>query len=117
MKKDLIFSFLASMLLFSFGGISMGSIHTNEPIYAGEEGQIFVNVENPSYSGYDDIVVRVFDMDTGDYALTSSMDISREGTEGRQISMDFMDRGDHLLKVVASNGDVRSSKYIYFDVY
>ena len=120
MKKDIISCFLIATVLFAMGGVNiLGRINVLEPVQAGDELELFVNVNNPTEKDMDDMSVKAIFFDLGEYLVGSEFDLDDGETVGLRLLFDIPSnapKGDHLVKIVASNDDVYDSKFIYVRV-
>ncbi|MCK5282899.1 MAG: hypothetical protein KAK00_05815 [Nanoarchaeota archaeon] len=117
MKKDIIACFLFGIMFFAMGGINiLGRVNLLEPVATGDELEMYVNVNNPTDDDMDDLSVKVIFFDLGEYVVSSELDIDEGDTKAVHLFFDVPRdayRGDHLVKIVASNDDHYSSKFMY----
>ena len=112
--------FLMCMIIAGMGGLNLlGRINFLEPVHAGDELEIFTNVNNPTGDDMDDLSVRAIFFDLGEYVVSSEFDLDDGDTSGVKLSLDIprgARSGLHLVKIVASNDDYYDSKYMYIRV-
>lgn len=118
MKNDVLSYFLMGMIFFS--GISiLGGIRALEPVRAGDELELFVNVNNPTDGDFDDMSVKAIFFELGEYVISNSFDLDDGETKSARLYLNIpldAPKGDHLVKIVVSNDDVYDSKFIYVNV-
>ena len=115
MRKDAI---IIMMGIFVSVAI-LGRINFLDPVRDGSELEIYTNVHNNMKSDLDNLRVKAFFLDIGDFIVSKSFDLDAGDTEGIILSLDVPTtarKGDHLVKIVASNDDYHDSRYMYFSV-
>jgi hypothetical protein len=118
MKNDRFFVALCLVVIFALGSIKLfGSINNLEPVKAGNELQMFINLKNPTDLSLGDMKIRAVFYDIGEYAVSS--DFTLGGTHGIEIDIPVPKnavKGDHIVKIIASNKDAYDSQFVYFKV-
>ncbi len=118
MRNDIISCFLIMVVLAGVVGV-LGNIRVFEPVVAGNEVELFVNVNNPTDDDLEDMSVKAVFFDLGLYVVSSEFAIDDGATKSASLFLDVpanAPKGDHLVKIVASNDDVYDSKFIYVSV-
>lgn len=120
MKNDILSYSIIVMIIFAFGTLNLiGSIYSNEPVKAGSEANLVINVNNPTTDKLSQLYVSAFFIDQGDYVVSPSFSLGKEETTGVKLDYDIpinSYKGDNLVRVAVSNGNVRSTKYVFLRV-
>lgn len=121
MRNDNVVSILLIVfVVFGFGGLNLlGRINAMEPVGAGDELDLFLSVNNPTDSDMDGMSVKAIFFDLGEYAVSGEFDLEDGSSEGIVLNVDipsYAPKGDHLVKIVASNDDYYDSKFIYVNI-
>jgi len=109
MKKDLFITFAFAILV--FGGVDiLGSIHTLEPVEAGEESEIYVNLRNNYAETFDDVSVKAYFFGWTDRVVSSEFDLHKNGdAEAAKLQFyvpSYVMPGEYLVYLTASNDDI-----------
>lgn len=116
MKKGLLFVLL---VVGFFGMDFLGRIHASEPVKAGEELELFINVNNPLDKNFDDISVKAVFFDLGEYLISPEFKLGNFEKEGVHLFLDIpknTPKGDYILRVITSSEDIHDSKNIFVRV-
>jgi hypothetical protein len=120
MKKDIIACCIIITMVFALGGIDiLGRIFYDDPVRAGDNLDMVVNLENPTSKDIDDLSVKAFILDSGDYLVAGGFDLDDNTVDSKHLYFNVpksFEKGLHIIKVIVSNDDYYDSKYVYVDV-
>jgi hypothetical protein len=120
MKYSIMHVVLSFMVIFAVGSVNiLGSINSNEPVKPGEEFNLVVNLKNPTFNNYRDLSVKAIFLDFPDYIISGNFNLDDKSVKYVQLSVDVPKNaysGDHIVKIIAENDDVRDVKYVYVRV-
>ncbi|MFH0868444.1 MAG: hypothetical protein V1831_03965 [Candidatus Woesearchaeota archaeon] len=97
----------------------IGAIRGNDPVSANDMYYMHINVNNDGADDLDDLHVRLLIYDLGIIMQTNSFDLNDGDRDGKFIFWDapsYVTPGDYLVRVTASNDDVRRVKHRYITI-
>lgn len=113
---------LSLFLVFSVAGLVerdpvLGMIRTNSPVKSGELFEMHVNVVNDLEDDLDDMHLRLFFPELGEYFQVNTFDIDDNDKQGKWFTWALdIPPGEYLTRITVSNDDFRSVKYRYITV-
>ncbi len=120
MKSKILSYVFILMIVSAIGGINLlGRIYVHEPVGQGDEAQLFINLYNPLEEDIDDIIVRAVFFELGDIAVSRPIEVDYKENEAVWLNLDIprnARKGDHLVKIIASNDDYHDSDFLYVRV-
>ncbi len=119
MKKNLSVILTAFLVLSFFGLDFLGSIHLLEPVNAGEELEMHVNVNNGLDKKFEGVTVQAYFLDMGDIMISRPFTLDNFENNGFLMHMPIpasTPKGDYTVKIIASSEDIYDSKHVYFTV-
>jgi len=99
-----------------FVSIGLGRFYTNDPISAGDEYQLIVNVVNPEYSSYEDVSVKLVIYDLGIILVSRGFDVSKRDNGLSRIFWDVPEsvpKGTYLARLTVSNDKFKDVEHLY----
>lgn len=115
MKKDIFMCLTVFILLGAF----LGSTRVLEPVQPGEELNIFWNIHNTGEEDLDNTNVRAIIFDFPEYVVSPSFELDSKSVRSGILSVRVpkdAEKGDHIMRISASNDNFYSNRHIYFRV-
>lgn len=98
----------------------LGQIRPNEPVNAGGELEVHVNLNNHLHHSLDNVRIRGYMPELDAFAYGSSLDVGRHKKTGSWLYWDIPEdtpKGDYLVRVVASGDGFRDVDYTWASIY
>jgi hypothetical protein len=112
--------FLFVVLAVNFMDLSvLGRFYIDEPFERGSVGSVYVNVRNPSNEKIEDVNVRVFIYDLGEFYTSNSFDVAKRDSTVAHLFMPIpkaMYPGDYLAKISVSNDQLRDTQHVFIQI-
>ena len=118
MKK----SYMCFLLMIFVAGIIgtklIGTIHS-EPVKAGEDAIVYVNLKNPLAHDFHDMTIKAITLDFYSFDLAHGFRIDDYETATAKLLLHIpktVEKDSYLVRISATSADFQDSRYVYINV-